>query len=164
MPNGIALETNHWFGPEDIAGLTKAFEAALGKLGLVDRTDPTTVTLAKLIIELAKAGEREPERLCGLSIEALVKVGRLHDCPPCASRFALPTLSEGRRLARRRLARRRRARYAAGGGGGGFGGLGGGGLGGFGGSLGGNPFPVTAAPAGASGRPSYTLGASSGTA
>jgi hypothetical protein len=60
MPNGIALETNHWFGPEDIAGLTTAFEAALGKLGLVDRSDPTTVTLAKLIIELAKEANASP--------------------------------------------------------------------------------------------------------
>ena len=73
MPNGIALETNHWFGPEDIAGLTKAFEAAVGKLGLVDRSDPTTVTLAKLIIELAKAGEREPERLCDSALKRLSK-------------------------------------------------------------------------------------------
>jgi hypothetical protein len=56
MPNGLALENNHWFGPEEIAGLTTAFEAALAKLGLVDRSDPTTLTLAKLIIELAKAG------------------------------------------------------------------------------------------------------------
>jgi hypothetical protein len=73
MPNGLALETNHWFGPEDIAGLTKAFEAALGKLGLVDRSDPTSVTLAKLIIELAKAGEREPERLCDSALQRLSK-------------------------------------------------------------------------------------------
>ena len=55
MPNGLALECKHWFGPKDIAGLTTAFEAALAKLGLVDRSDPTTLTLAKLIIELAKA-------------------------------------------------------------------------------------------------------------
>jgi len=48
MPDGLALENNHWFGPEDIAGLTTAFEAALAKLGLVDRSDPTTLTLAKL--------------------------------------------------------------------------------------------------------------------
>jgi len=57
MPDGLALENNDWFGPEDIAGLTTAFEAALAKLGLVDRSDPTTLTLAKLIIELAKAGK-----------------------------------------------------------------------------------------------------------
>jgi hypothetical protein len=73
MPDGLALENNHWFGPEDIAGLTTAFEAALAKLGLVDRSDPTTLTLAKLIIELAKAGEREPERLCDSALRCLSK-------------------------------------------------------------------------------------------
>jgi len=73
MPNSLALENNHWFGPEDVAALTTAFEAALGKLGLVDRTDPTTVTLAKLIIELAKTGEREPERLCDSALKRLSK-------------------------------------------------------------------------------------------
>jgi hypothetical protein len=71
MPNGIALENNLWFGPEDIAGLTTAFEAALSKLGLVDRNDPTTLTLAKLIIELATAGEREPQRLCDSALKRL---------------------------------------------------------------------------------------------
>ena len=73
MPDGLALENNHWFGPEDIAGLTTAFEAALAELGLVDRSDPTTLTLAKLIIELAKAGEREPERLCDSALRCLSK-------------------------------------------------------------------------------------------
>src|SRR5262249_50345240 len=57
----IALETNHWFGPEDIAGLTKAFEAALGKLGLVDRSDLTTVTLAKLNSEAMNAEKRHQQ-------------------------------------------------------------------------------------------------------
>ena len=73
MTDGLALENNHWFGPEDIADLTTAFEAALAKLGLVDRSDPTTLTLAKLIIELAKAGEREPERLCDSALKCLSK-------------------------------------------------------------------------------------------
>ena len=73
MPNLLALENNHWFGPEEIAGLTTAFEAALAKLGLVDRSDPTTLTLAKLIIELAKAGECEPERLCASALKRLSK-------------------------------------------------------------------------------------------
>ena len=73
MPDGLALENNDWFGPEDIAGLTTAFQAALAKLGLVDRSDPTTLTLAKIIIELAKAGEREPERLCDSALKRLSK-------------------------------------------------------------------------------------------
>src|SRR5215467_9989189 len=73
MPDRLALENNEWFGPEDIAGLTTAFQAALAKLGLVDRSDLTTLTLAKLIIELAKAGEREPERLCDSALKRLSK-------------------------------------------------------------------------------------------
>jgi hypothetical protein len=36
----------------------------LSKLGLVDRTDPMTMTVAKLIIQLAKNGERDPQKLC----------------------------------------------------------------------------------------------------
>ena len=73
MPNKLALENNYWFGPEEIAGLTTAFEAPLAKLGLVDRSDPTTLTLAKLIIELAKARECEPERLCASALKRLSK-------------------------------------------------------------------------------------------
>jgi hypothetical protein len=46
-------------------------EAALSKLGLVDRTDPATMAVAKLIIEFAKEGERDPERLCALALKQL---------------------------------------------------------------------------------------------
>jgi hypothetical protein len=56
------------FDPEDIAKMSAAFEAALGQLGLVDRSDPATMAVAKLIIEFAKAGERDPERLCALAL------------------------------------------------------------------------------------------------
>jgi len=44
--------------------MTTAFEAALDKLGLKDRTDPATELVAKRIIALAKQGERDPVRLC----------------------------------------------------------------------------------------------------
>jgi hypothetical protein len=50
-----------------------AFEAALGKLGLTDRTDPLAAEVAKLIIEFAKQGERDPERLCALAVQQLAK-------------------------------------------------------------------------------------------
>jgi hypothetical protein len=43
-------------------GFVGGLEAALSKLGLVDRTDPATMAVAKLIIEFAKEGERDPER------------------------------------------------------------------------------------------------------
>jgi hypothetical protein len=67
------LEHDHSFGPEDIAKMSAAFEAALCKLGLVDRTDPATTAVAKLIIEFAKVGERDPERLCALALQELSK-------------------------------------------------------------------------------------------
>ena len=47
-----------------IASMSAGFTAALSKLELVDRDDPITMAVAKLIIELAKEGERDPARLC----------------------------------------------------------------------------------------------------
>ena len=51
------------FGPEDIKVLSSAFEEALHELGLVHRTDPATLLVAKRIVELAQQGERDPVRL-----------------------------------------------------------------------------------------------------
>jgi hypothetical protein len=42
----------------DIASMSKAFETASTRLGLVDRNDPPTIAVE--IIELAKNGERDP--------------------------------------------------------------------------------------------------------
>jgi hypothetical protein len=53
--------------------LTAAFEAALSKLGLIDRTDPVTTTVATLIIEVAKTGERDPKKLCDDALKILGK-------------------------------------------------------------------------------------------
>jgi putative ABC transport system substrate-binding protein len=41
--------------------------------GLVDRSDPATAAVAKLIIEFAKVGERNPERLCAMALQQLSK-------------------------------------------------------------------------------------------
>lgn len=71
MPIRPFLDRDDAFGPEDIALMSAGFEAALGKLRLVDRTDPATMAVAKLIIEFAKVGERDPERLCALALEQL---------------------------------------------------------------------------------------------
>jgi hypothetical protein len=73
VPIGAILKNDHSFGPEDIANLTTAFEAALSKLGLVDRKDPLTTTVAKAIIQLAKNGERDPERLCEGALKIIGK-------------------------------------------------------------------------------------------
>jgi hypothetical protein len=69
----LFLERDHSFGPEDIAKMSAAFEAALGKLGLVDRSDPATHAVAKLIIEFAKQGQRDAVRF---GIAAPSKVSR----------------------------------------------------------------------------------------
>ena len=73
MPIRSFLRGDHSFGPEEIAKMSAAFEAALRKLGLVDRNDPAATAVAKLIIEFAKAGERDPERLCALALQQLSK-------------------------------------------------------------------------------------------
>ena len=73
MPIRPFLKDDHSFGPEDIAKMSAAFESALRKLELADRNDPGATAVAKLIIEFAKAGERDPERLCDLALQQLSK-------------------------------------------------------------------------------------------
>ena len=51
------------FGPEDIQLMTTAFEDALRVLQLHDRSDPVTEIIAKAIIDIAQAGERDPVQL-----------------------------------------------------------------------------------------------------
>jgi hypothetical protein len=50
-------------GPEEIMGITAAFEDALKELGLVDRKDPVVLLVARTTIDVAKKGERDPKRL-----------------------------------------------------------------------------------------------------
>ena len=52
------------FDPETIRTLGLAFEMALIALRLRDRGDLANEIVAQKIIALAKAGERDPERLC----------------------------------------------------------------------------------------------------
>ena len=75
MPNQTILECEYGdvFEPEDIAHLTAAFEAALTRLALVDRKDPLTTTVAKSIIRLARAGDRDPQKLCDQALRILGK-------------------------------------------------------------------------------------------
>jgi hypothetical protein len=67
----LARKYGSAFGPDDIPHLVAGYEAALRKLGLVDRTAPVTITVAKLIIEVAKDGERDPEKLCDRALKIL---------------------------------------------------------------------------------------------
>jgi hypothetical protein len=54
---------DHAFSPEDVKVIVQAFEHILSALQLRNREDPLTTRVAICILELAKAGERDPERL-----------------------------------------------------------------------------------------------------
>ena len=54
----------HKFDSETIRVMGLAFEMALVALRLGDRGDIANEVLARRIMDLAKAGERDPERLC----------------------------------------------------------------------------------------------------
>jgi hypothetical protein len=51
------------FDPEDIAVMTTAFDRLLADFKLTNRDDPVVTMLAKLVIEIVRNGERDPERI-----------------------------------------------------------------------------------------------------
>lgn len=53
--------------------LGSVFEEVLQTLGLVDRQDLATEMVAKKLIELAKAGVRDPDRLKALTLQAFTQ-------------------------------------------------------------------------------------------
>ena len=61
------------FGPEDTKRMGDAYEMALVTLGLRDRDDPFTETVAQHIFEIAQTGEKDPKRICALTLERLGK-------------------------------------------------------------------------------------------
>ena len=69
----LLVEEKTFFSPEDITALATAFEDTLHTLRLADRNDPIVLMVAKKIIELARRGERNPERLRALVISQFEK-------------------------------------------------------------------------------------------
>ena len=63
MPIRILLEDDLAYTPEDAKVLISVFEDPLKTLGLVDRDDPATLLVAQKVMEAAKSGQRNPERL-----------------------------------------------------------------------------------------------------
>ena len=63
MPISAFLE-GHQFEPETIRLMGLGFEMTMVGLRLADRDDVSKETVARKIIAVAKAGERDPERLC----------------------------------------------------------------------------------------------------
>jgi hypothetical protein len=64
------------FGPEELKDIVTAFEAVMKDMGLTDRTDPSTIMLAKLTIELAKQGEFTAASLRARVLEEMGPKGR----------------------------------------------------------------------------------------
>ena len=67
------LLQNTAFDPETVNGLALVFEDVCRRLGLAERTDPLRDTVARKVIEIASAGERDPMRLCDKTLEAFRK-------------------------------------------------------------------------------------------
>jgi hypothetical protein len=61
------------FDPETIRLLGVAFEFAIQALHNRGVDNPPRAAIARAIIGFAKAGERDPERLCDLALERSVK-------------------------------------------------------------------------------------------
>jgi hypothetical protein len=69
VPIRFLLEPDHVFSPDDLKNLVVAFEDTLRALNLPDRNDPLSIRVAKIIIGLAKDGERDPARLRDLALK-----------------------------------------------------------------------------------------------
>jgi hypothetical protein len=65
LPDDLALE------PEEVSILSGAFEDTLCALRLVKRSDPAALMVARHIIEIARAGERDRARLRERTLRAL---------------------------------------------------------------------------------------------
>ena len=70
------------FDPETTRLLGIAFEFAIQALHNRGVVDPPREAIARAIIGFARAGERDPERLCDLAVEACSKVKITDPSPP----------------------------------------------------------------------------------
>jgi hypothetical protein len=59
------------FDPEEVQAIIAAYETALARLGLKDRSDPVAEMVARKIVEIARDGERDPQRLSDLVVKSL---------------------------------------------------------------------------------------------
>jgi hypothetical protein len=59
------------FAPDAVSAMVTAFEDTLRELKLTDRDDPITELIARLIIDCAKDGERDPVKLRDCAMEGL---------------------------------------------------------------------------------------------
>jgi len=63
----------HVFDPDTVQTMSEALAGASRSLGLADRDDAVTRLVAMRIIELARNGERDAERLTAAALEILLQ-------------------------------------------------------------------------------------------
>ena len=59
------------FDPETVKAMMAAFDKACDVLRLARTHDAATETLAKKIVAQAQSGERDPDKLCEMTLRAL---------------------------------------------------------------------------------------------
>ena len=91
MPIRLYLDGER-FDPETTRLLGLAFETAVQALHNWGVVEPPRAAIAKAIIGFAKAGEREPERLCDLALETCSEpiISHPNPLPPHAAPPAKP--------------------------------------------------------------------------
>jgi hypothetical protein len=72
----ISVPIHRWlkeavFDQEAIAAMAAAFENTLGELNLTDRDDPIVETVARIIIECARRGNRDPVDMRDCALKAI---------------------------------------------------------------------------------------------
>ena len=63
MPIREMLKNQEFLEPEETAVLCEVFDDVVKTLRIVDRQDVLTTLIARKLVELARAGERDPRRL-----------------------------------------------------------------------------------------------------
>ena len=99
------------FDPETTRLLGIAFQFAIQALHNWGVLEPPCEAIARAIIGFARAGERDPERLCDLAVEAcskpIISESRSSSASRCAAGFLNQDVSLTERLSLRLILRRR---------------------------------------------------------
>jgi hypothetical protein len=65
------LLKNSTFAPEDAERMCVAYERALATLGLIVPSDAVAQSLAKLVIDIAQSGEKDPKQISAMAVQIL---------------------------------------------------------------------------------------------
>ena len=71
MPIRPLLEAEGVFGADDISIIAQAFDEVLRAKRLVGRKDPAVLMIARLTIQIAMTGERDPVRITEAVLDRL---------------------------------------------------------------------------------------------